>query len=711
MAERVAVRVEAVLGGSWRSAVVADTPKLWYRFAEQAGSATLYDETGNGYTGTVNGGVTLEVAPLSPEGGFSATFNGSTGYVSIAGSPATGTAFTLEAVLKVSSIGSPVVIVAGASGAPLWGIDATGKPYFQNSATTVYTATAALTVGAVVHLAVTISAAGAGTHYLNGATNGTFTAAATWSFTPALFAKYSAGAFLPATVDEAAVYTSVLSGARILAHYQALAWTDLSDDLVSEEAIELGWGIKGNGPTDRIPDEGPAAFALNNSATNSAGLLGYYAPGHVNCRAGFAIGALVRVVFTWGGTDYVRFLGRITRIKPEPGRMNSRRTFVSLSDLSKDLIDADLRAVALQIGQTESTLVQSLVRAIPAQSRPLAVKTDAGLDTIAYCFDDIEDGTKAIGPLADLLNSVVGFGYVDAQGRLRYENRQARQGSSARFAFDNEMVGLDLPSDLERVYNVIRATYYPREVDAAATSVVWSARGEVLEIAPGATVDVWGDYFDASNPDQKIGATAQVTPAATTDYVANTARDGSGVDKTAQVVVTASTFASTVKWSIKNNDAATVYMTKLQLRGKRLLRYAGLTVESSSTQAYGVRPFNIEMRYQGDRNKAQALADYIRAQYETYGTRPDAVQLVGNESATHMLAALDAQPGDRVTLKEDATGTSADVFVQRVRVRVDRNKLVTLTLEVSGAAYFGTVWKMDDAALSLMDSTTSLGFA
>jgi hypothetical protein len=55
-------------------------PLAWWKLDDPAGSATVADSSGNGYTGTVNGGVTLgEVGPGT--GGTSALFDGSTGYI------------------------------------------------------------------------------------------------------------------------------------------------------------------------------------------------------------------------------------------------------------------------------------------------------------------------------------------------------------------------------------------------------------------------------------------------------------------------------------------------------------------------------------------------------------------------------------------------------------------------------------------------------
>ena len=62
-------------------------------------------------------------------------------------------------------------------------------------------------------------------------------------------------------------------------------YTDVSADVLSD--LTATYGISGGGPTDRVASTGSMQFQLNNSASNSAGLVGYYSLGHANARSGF----------------------------------------------------------------------------------------------------------------------------------------------------------------------------------------------------------------------------------------------------------------------------------------------------------------------------------------------------------------------------------------------------------------------------------------
>ena len=56
------------------------------------------------------------------------------------------------------------------------------------------------------------------------------------------------------------------------------AWVDISADVMAP--ISGNRGIMRNGPLDRVGDPGYLNFGMNNSIANSAGLAGYYSPGH-----------------------------------------------------------------------------------------------------------------------------------------------------------------------------------------------------------------------------------------------------------------------------------------------------------------------------------------------------------------------------------------------------------------------------------------------
>lgn len=65
-------------------------------------------------------------------------------------------------------------------------------------------------------------------------------------------------------------------------------WTYLTNDVLIENGMEWTDGFGSISATALLGSPATLQFTLDNSPSNSAGLRGYYSPGHANCRSGFA---------------------------------------------------------------------------------------------------------------------------------------------------------------------------------------------------------------------------------------------------------------------------------------------------------------------------------------------------------------------------------------------------------------------------------------
>jgi hypothetical protein len=102
-----------MIGGlSYNAYLASLAPVAWWELDDPAGSTTVADSSGNGLTGTVNGGVTLG-STTAPPGGTSALFNGSTGYISIPHTFALASFSMVTWVLKPSATNYPRVFSTG----------------------------------------------------------------------------------------------------------------------------------------------------------------------------------------------------------------------------------------------------------------------------------------------------------------------------------------------------------------------------------------------------------------------------------------------------------------------------------------------------------------------------------------------------------------------------------------------------------------------
>jgi len=220
--------------GTYQQTLLADSPTAYYRFDESSGT-TANDSSGNGYNGTyASSGVTLgQTGAIVGSSDTAVLFDGIAGEMtSPAGVNTAGwSAFTIEAWVKLTSLpASKAVLAANDTGISNKGF----ALYFAANAASLNLsigngsshATATYTfnfsVGQWYHLVGTWDGATI-TLYVDGVnvaaiaksgTMGTPGYALAWGYN-----IVSGGGYAPATFAEGAVYNAVLSGPRVLVHY------------------------------------------------------------------------------------------------------------------------------------------------------------------------------------------------------------------------------------------------------------------------------------------------------------------------------------------------------------------------------------------------------------------------------------------------------------------------------------------------------------
>ena len=389
----------------------------------------------------------------------------------------------------------------------------------------------------------------------------------------------------------------------------------------------------------------------------------------------------------------------------------SRLVQVVAYDAMFDLADADVRSIDIAAGDTEAALFADVIAAIPAAARPPATSYDSGLDTYPYAFDDVAGGIKALSLIKNIAVSALALVYTTGGGTFTTLNRQNRAIRTSAVTFTNDMTDLVVPPALSSVFNRVRITIHPKTVDASATTVLYAQTGTAPSIAAGASLTIWGSYTDPSDRQVPIGGTAVVTPlVATTDYTGNAAADGSGADRTADVSLVFTAFATVGKFVVTNIGATLLYLTKLQCRGKGVYDNAPQTYEASSIQTYGDLPLAIDMPYQDDPDVAQGAATYLEAQYHDLQNRVDRIEFVASETATGITQALTREPGDRITVTETVTGlASVTATIQSVAIDVTPSGWVLCAFGLAPGAPWA-FWQMGTVGASEMGTTTVLGF-
>jgi len=483
--------------------------------------------------------------------------------------------------------------------------------------------------------------------------------------------------------------------AEVHAALSAGVWTDLSPDVAG--TLRLAYG-RGPGPLSSVDETGAATFLLRNDATPEADE-GRYSPGHPAALAGWSLGTPVRIrlqptlplvsaddtpvlsadgsTITVGPTT--KFLGAVSRIRPEAGRARGQRVEVEVQNIFGAWAEAELRTIAAQVGQTEVSLLQTLFAALPTDLQPEVVRYDVPVDSYPYALDDLGSGASPLAILQDVMDSGLGTIGVRGNGDVVYQSRETLTAAAAlgTFTGEDDIDILEAPTTRDGVYNEI-VIEVPQITLADSPGVLASAAEDTTGYAVGETVALWLPYRDpndtATTP-TLVGGTDVISPEPTTDYAFNSAADGSGTSLTTTVTVTATAYAGGVDLAITNLSGSIAYCTFLQVRGTAIRRGAPLVVRRTSAQRYGRRRLTHQLRYQTRPVVAERLADALIGQYADPAGRPDLVQFAPLASARLLRQALRREPGDRITLSESMTGVAGDVVIRSVEISVEGPQL------------------------------------
>src|SRR5207253_6781035 len=93
----------------------------------------------------------------------------------------------------------------------------------------------------------------------------------------------------------------------------------------------LDYGMPVADPTQRVAPPGTLKAALNNTHLNTAKTLGWYSPLNALKRSGYDFNIPVRLLFTYAGTTYYKFLGSLANILPTAGRFTTQTPRVRFS--------------------------------------------------------------------------------------------------------------------------------------------------------------------------------------------------------------------------------------------------------------------------------------------------------------------------------------------------------------------------------------------
>jgi len=417
----------------------------------------------------------------------------------------------------------------------------------------------------------------------------------------------------------------------------------------------------------------------------------------------------VKIQASSGGMTYNLFTGFIRDIRPQAGR---REAIIECED-GIDWLKAQ-RCVrsALKTDCLVSAALGELIEnsgwpfsddtgwIFPAEF-PMAIGgsgiEDNG-DTIPYWW---ADPSKTVWQaLNELAQAFAGDVFVSSDGTFSYNARL--YGGAPKLALDQSQMlrDIELQQPWDEMRNDIKVVAYPRQA-TAANSELWRLN-DVTQILAGETITIYAEF---QYNGESIPASSVTTPAATTDYTANTNEAGTGTNKTAQIGITMTTYASSAKLEITNNDAATVYLTLMKLRGTGLYaqsRTIATASDATSQADYGKLSIEMDTIWLQTFDDAQKHADYAKVIY----TVDRRVAWIRIEERPEIQFSLDLF--DVIQVEINALGIDGQYSITSIEHQWDADRNVcttTLRIEptatelVSGLFVFPVEWNVNNLLL------------
>jgi hypothetical protein len=470
------------------------------------------------------------------------------------------------------------------------------------------------------------------------------------------------------------------------------SWEDITADVRHNPHPQWSKGVLGNGIADRVSNPGRLTFNLDNTADNSGGTAGWYTPSHVNHRAFWAPGINVRLSFGYNGVVNYKFYGEIppNGIKTNTGVYSTRDVQVTVEDFFAYLSRNKLQNMAALSVPTIGTALAAIYTNIGRA--PLNTITPAGTicDTV---FDNQSSGVTALGEIQKLAQSYGQFTYVMCNGNNTDGETvwvQERSGDAAAVLsagtaiFDNCYQNNNFQVSYGKNYiNRLTLSYSQSSVDGSATTVMWSTKKH-FKIPAGGTVTLLGKYRDPAAGKSDICGEAMVAPVATTDYKANDAGDGSGTDRTANLSVTAVFGTASVKLTLVNSYYTSIYVTKLQCRGKGIYNYDSMPEQFDDVTGqarYGIVEANFERPYYSVDNalmhlETQTLWHMNNVIYNTI----DSATYLANRNPLMMVCFMALEPGQSAVFKESVHGMNNTFYINGYSAEIVDMKYVIWTL-------------------------------
>ncbi len=458
---------------------------------------------------------------------------------------------------------------------------------------------------------------------------------------------------------------------------------------------------------------GQASIILNNesgdysSFNTSSPLAGNLVPGRrVQVQAG---GGEFPFVFEHTFASAPFFTGHIEELVPisDPGGMD--RVRLNAWGVLGHYNQKDVE-VAMQTSRRTDQAIGDILDAagFPSGDRVLAT----GQTTMTRWW---QDRAGFLFALRKVEETEGGFIKENRNGDLEFEDRHHRlksphttsqatftdAGGSATERYQR----VEQQDPLPYVFNTFEAQVFVYTVEGLAVLYTHEEIGSSSPfLAPGQSRTLWFHAGARVDP-QVFAVDAWTTPAATTDYLANTASDLTGTNLTASIGIAVSKFSESMKVTFTNDHATlSTYLPFIQGRGTAVtvsdpIRVRG--TDSTSETAYGERTFKAQTRFFPDSAGAQSWCDHSLSIYKD--PIPIITLRVNANISEEMRAQVFARDiSDLITLTATGNanlGISAPFFIEGERHTIGPGGEHWTEWILSPAAGYSNFWVLDVSKL------------
>lgn len=409
----------------------------------------------------------------------------------------------------------------------------------------------------------------------------------------------------------------------------------------------------------RVAGIGDMTLELNNSSFNSAGLAGYYSPGHVNAREGFLEGRGIRYWIKYNDQKLYKWQGFVSLITPVPGEHGPRRTVVECQSTMILYHESPKQGLnELQIDVRTDEVYEEITRSL--RQRPPSWAWSPNSQPLSFVF---AGATRRKSPAASELNKVVlsAWDLFLEVGNSQHGGRMISityadllREHPVQAILDNEMTELDAGRARDEQRDSVVVVLVPREV-GETPEVLWQL-DQPEYIRPGETLPpLTISLRDPEGGASIAGYQIEMNPQPNVDFYfdSNKGHLKGGMSRLLQVEV----IPGATKVDILRTNTSTHggWLNNYWLKGLAVRSFNEVELTERVAKAERESELRVTLAYQPRVIFGQALAQVLRDEMASNTPMVRTVGFNANRNAEHMAAAM-LEPGAVVEISESQIG-------------------------------------------------------